>query len=145
MPWSSDRPRSDQPWWIAREWALRDAEHDVRHQSRGERSVGGDVRLQCAEDDVWRQAHQYRRYDLRLRERERRRARSRRPRPRDLGHPDPKETWDRATSTARKHHHQARGAREAAPGAERAQTVLRLERRPTRDRAQLQILSSGNE
>ena len=71
---------------------------------------------------VWRQAHQHRRYDLRLRERERRRARSRRPRRRDLGRPDPKETWDRATNTAREHHHQTRGACEAAPGPERAQT-----------------------
>ena len=35
--------------------------------------------------------------------------------------------------------------REAAPGAERAQTFFRLERRSTRDRAQFQILSSGNE
>src|SRR5215813_8997678 len=130
---------------MARTWARRDVEHDVRHQSRGERSAGGDVRLQCAEDDVWRQAHQLRRYDLRLRERERRWARSHRPRPRDLGHPDPKETWDRATSTAREHYHQTRGACEAAPGAERAQTVFRLERRPARDRAQLQILPSGNE
>src|SRR5262252_6904891 len=130
---------------MAREWALRDAEHDVRNQSRGERSAWEDIRVQGAEDDVWRQAHQHRRYDLRLRERERRRARPRRLRPRNLGHPDPKETWDRATNTAREHHDQTRGAREAAPGAERAQTVFRLERRPTRDRAQLQILSSGNE
>src|SRR5215471_3204941 len=58
---------------MARKWALRDAEHDVRHQSRGEQSGGEDVRVQGAEDDVWRQAHQHRRYDLRLRERERRR------------------------------------------------------------------------
>ncbi len=36
-------------------------------------------------------------------------------------------------------------AREAAPGAKRAQTFFRLERRPTRDRTQFQILSSGNE
>ena len=39
----------------------------------------------------------------------------------------------------------AHRAREAAPGPERAQTVCRLERRPTRDRAQFQILSPGNE
>ena len=36
-------------------------------------------------------------------------------------------------------------AREAAPGAERAQTFFRLERWATRNRAQFQILSSGNE
>ena len=37
--------------------------------------MGGDFRVQRAEDDVWWQAHRQRRYDLRLRERERRRAR----------------------------------------------------------------------
>src|SRR6266404_2141908 len=40
---------------------------------------------------------------------------------------------------------QTHRAREATPGAERAQTFFQLERRSTRDRAQFQILSSGNE
>jgi hypothetical protein len=48
-------------------------------------------------------------------------------------------------NAAPEHHHQTHRARKAAPGAKRAQTFFRLERRPTRDRAQFQILSSGNE
>src|SRR5437879_11692476 len=38
-------------------------------------------------------------------------------------------------NAAREHHHQTHRARKAAPGAERAQTFFRLERRSTRDRA----------
>ena len=56
-----------------------------------------------------------------------------------------KRTRNRPANAAREHHHQTHRAREAAPGAGRAQTVLRLEGRSTRDRAQFQILSSGNE
>ena len=56
-----------------------------------------------------------------------------------------KKRGDRPANAAREHHHQTHRAREAAPGAERAQTFFRLERRSTRDRAQFQILSSGNE
>src|SRR5207253_9576516 len=48
-------------------------------------------------------------------------------------------------NAAREYHHQTHRARKAAPGAERGQTFFRLERRSARDRAQLQILSSGNE
>src|SRR5437016_546154 len=119
-------------------------EYDIRDQSRGERSVGGDLRVQRAEDDVWWQAHRQRQYDLRLRERERRRARSHRERRRDLGQSDPKETRDRPANAAREHRYQTHRAREAASRAERAQTFFQLERRSTRDRAQFQILSSGN-
>ena len=72
-------------------------------------------------------------------------ARSHRERRRHLGQSDRKETRDRPANAAREHHHQAHRAREAAPMAERAQALFRLERRPTRDRAQLQILSSSNE
>jgi hypothetical protein len=46
---------------------------------------------------------------------------------------------------APQHHHQAHRAREATLGEERAQTLLQVERRSTRDRAQLQIVSSSNE
>ena len=56
-----------------------------------------------------------------------------------------KKPRDRPANAAREHHHQTHRAGEAAPGAERAQTFFRLERRSTRDRAQFQILSSGNE
>ena len=59
---------------------------------------------------------------FRLRERERRRARSHRERRRHLGQSDRKETRDRPANAAREHHHQTHRAREAAPGAERAQT-----------------------
>src|SRR4030088_400775 len=45
-----------------------------------------------------------------------------------------KKTRDRPTNAAREHHHQTDRAREAAPGAELAQTFFRLERRSTRDR-----------
>src|SRR5438034_6434442 len=124
---------------------VRDGEYDVRDQGRGSRSAGGDFRVQRAEDDVWWQAHRQRRSDLRLRERERRRARSHRERRRHLGQSDRKETRDRPANAAREHHHQTHRPREAAPGAERAQAFFRLERRSTRDRAQFQVLSSGNE
>ncbi len=56
-----------------------------------------------------------------------------------------KKTRDRPANAAREHHHQTHRARKAAPGAERAQSFFRLEGRSTRDRAQFQILSSGNE
>src|SRR6266478_6377102 len=62
-----------------------------------------------------------------------------------IGQSDRKKTRDRAANAAREHHHQTDRARKAAPWAERAQTFFRLERRSTRDRAQFQILSSGNE
>jgi len=52
---------------------------------------------------------------------------------------------DRPANAAGKRHRQTYRAREAALGPERAQTFSRLERRSTRDRAQFQILSSGNE
>src|SRR6266545_1047098 len=51
------------------------------------------------------------------------------------------ETRDRPANAAHEHHHQTHRAREAAPGAERAQTLYQLERRPTGERAQFQILS----
>src|SRR5437667_5645783 len=124
---------------------VRDEEYDVRDQSRDWRSAGGDFRVQRAEDDVWWQAHRQRRYDLRLRERERRRARSHRERRRHLSQSDRKETRDRPANAAGERHHQTHRACKAAPGAERAQTFFRLERRSARDRAQFQILSSGNE
>jgi hypothetical protein len=69
-----------------------------------------------------RQAHRQRRHDLHFRERERRRAGPHRQRRRQLGRSDRKETRDRPANAAREHHHQEDRAREAAPGAKRAQT-----------------------
>jgi hypothetical protein len=48
-------------------------------------------------------------------------------------------------NAARERHYQTHRTSKAAPRTERAQTFFRLERRSTRDRAQFQILSSGNE
>src|SRR3989442_15304286 len=47
-----------------------------------------------------------------------------------------KKRRDRPANPARERHRQTHRTRQAAPGAERAQTFFRLERRPTRDRAQ---------
>src|SRR5438876_153103 len=68
-----------------------------------------------------------------------------RERRRHLSQSDRKKTRDRPANAAGERHHQAHCAGKAAPGAERAQAFFRLERRSTRDRAQLQILSPGNE
>ena len=57
----------------------------------------------------------------------------------------PRKRGHRPANAAREHHRQAHRAGEAAAGAERAQTLFRLERRPARDRAQLQVLSPGHE
>jgi hypothetical protein len=56
-----------------------------------------------------------------------------------------KKKRDRPANPACEHHHQTHRVCEAAPGAPRAQTFFRLERRSPRDRAQFQILSSGDE
>jgi hypothetical protein len=62
-----------------------------------------------------------------------------------LGQSDPKETRDRSANSTCQHHHPTHRAGQAAPGAERPQPFFQLERRPTRDRVQFQILSPGNE
>jgi hypothetical protein len=74
-----------------------------------------------------------------------RRARSHREWRRHLSQSSRKETRDRPANAARDYHGQAHRAGEAAPGTERAQIFFRLERRSSRDRAQFQVLSSGNE
>ena len=52
---------------------------------------------------------------------------------------------DRPANAAGEYHRQTHCASEVAPVAKRAQTFFPLERWATRDRAQFQILSSGNE
>jgi hypothetical protein len=56
-----------------------------------------------------------------------------------------KKTRDPPANATREHHHQTHCARETTSRADRAQTFFQLERWPARNRAQFQILSSGNE
>ena len=56
-----------------------------------------------------------------------------------------KKRGDRPADAAREHRRQTHRAREAATRTERAQALYRLERRPAEDRAQFQILSSGDQ
>src|SRR5262249_3268106 len=51
----------------------------------------------------------------------------------------------RTADTSRQHHRQARGACKAPPGTQRTQALFQLERRPTGNPTQLQILSPGDE
>ena len=78
-------------------------------------------------------------------ERKSRRAGSHREGRRHLGQTDRKEGRDRPANATGEHHRQKHRGREAALRTKRAQTFLRLERRPAGDGAQFQIVPSGDQ
>src|SRR6185503_3943427 len=104
-----------------------------------------DLRVPGTKDDVRGQADRRGRRDLRIRKRERRRKRPDREGGRRFGQRGREEARDRQANAARQHHRPAHLGCEGAPGAERAQALFRMEGRSTRDRAELQVLSAGNE
>ena len=59
------------------------------------------------------------------------------------GHPE--EAGGRSANTPREHKGQTHRSGEASFGTERVEALLRVERRSTRDGAQLQVLSAGHE